>query len=390
MAAPATLGGTGASTANSNKKTDAPVALVPFVRASQEHREGIGMDVTKVISAADQDLGVFDIPAYGYMRSLTILVEATGGAGASTFAEDGPWNALKNVSLAEPNGATIVQFNTGYDLYLAHKYGGYRYANDPKTSTVYTANATGGLFTFLLRVPVEICARDGLGSLPNQNAAATFKLRATLSANTTVYSSVPATTQPSVRVRGYLEAWDQPEVSSGGQGNQTVPPAMNTTQYWSVTSYAVSAGDFNVRLTRMGNYIRNIIFVYTRTASTRANGDTDWPSETRLEWDTRPLDIIEKNNWKNQIMERYGFVGNFNGTTPAPTAVAAEAPGGRDNGVFPYDFCHEFDGKVGNENRDLWLPTLASTRLEIRGNFGTAGTLRVLTNDVSVAGQVFL
>lgn len=390
MVAPATLGGTGATGAPSTTK-DAPIALVPFVRASQEHREPVGMDVSRLQTASDQDLGVHDIPAYGYMRSLTLLVQGTGAVDATdaVFAEDGPFNALKNISLAEPNGATIVQFNSGYDLYLAHKYGGYRFSNDPKCSPVYSADLDGN-FSFLLRIPVEICQRDGLGSLPNQNAAATFKLRATLAASGDLYSTIPDTTLPTVRVRAYLEAWDQPEVSSGGQGNQTVPPAMNTTQYWSTTSYAVSAGEFNVRLSRMGNYIRNLIFVYTRTASTRANGDADFPVEARLEWDTRPLDIIERNNWRNQTYERYGYLGRLNGTNIAPTAVAADAPGGRDAGVYPYDFCHEFDGKVGNENRDGWLPTLASTRLELRGNFTTAGTLKVLTNDVSVAGQVFL
>jgi hypothetical protein len=42
------------------------------------------------------------------------------------------------------------------------------------------------------------------------------------------------------------------------------------------------------------------------------------------------------------------------------------------------------------ENRDLWLPTLGSTRLELQGSFGGAGVLTVLTNDVAIAGSVFI
>ena len=49
-----------------------------------------------------------------------------------------------------------------------------------------------------------------------------------------------------------------------------------------------------------------------------------------------------------------------------------------------------FDGLLGRENRDLWLPTLGSTRLEIQGSFANAGNLTVYTNDVAIAGSVFL
>ena len=81
------------------------------------------------------------------------------------------------------------------------------------------------------------------------------------------------------------------------------------------------------------------------------------------------------------------------GTTMEPRILAGDFPAlsqGLDNGVFVYDFMHEFDGLYGRGNRDLWLPTLGSTRLEVQGSFGTAGTLTVLTNDVAIAGSVFI
>lgn len=377
-----TVGGTSQSTQRASSGSPAPV--VPFIRASGLHREPTGIDVTRSITTSDQDFGVFDVPAYGYVRSLIVLVEATGGAGtAITAAEDGPWSVIKSVALTEPNGAIINQFTNGYGLYLANKYGGYRspLGADPKASPVYSAvGATSGNFRFLLRIPVELNLRDGLGSLPNQNAAATFKLRLGLAKAADVYGTLPATL-PSIRVRVYLEAWDQPESQSAGQTNQITPPAMNTTQFWTEQVYNVNAGAQNIRLTRVGNYIRNLVCVYRRNGSSRANGQSDFPDPMTLNLDTRPVDIVEKNNFTHQMYERSGYGG---------AGIANDAARGLDNGVFVIDFTSEFDGTYGLENRDLWLPTLGSTRLEVSGTFANPGTLTVMTNDVAIAGSVFI
>lgn len=382
-----TAGGTRQDTQNRGNNR-AVMPTVPFIRASAEHREPAGIDVSRLMTAADQDLGVFDIPAYGYTRSILLVVTVTGGAGTGvTGTEDAPFNILKNIALTEPNGAVIDQFNSGYDCYLAGKWGGYRHTtgNDFRASPTFSAiGGTTGNTTFLLRIPVELNLRDALGSLPNQNAAATFKLRLTLSASTTAYSVVP-TTLPTVRVRAYIEAWDQPESSTAGATNQNTPPAMNTTQFWSPQIYNVNAGAQTIRLTRVGNYMRELIFIFR--GATRATGGlaANFPDPLTLYLDTRPLDIIERNNWLHQMFERTHF-----GQTVGATVPALDAPGGLDAGVFVYDFAHEFDGTLGHENRDLWLPTLGSTRLEVQGSFGVAGTLTVLTNDVAVAGSVFI
>lgn len=368
--------------------------VVPFVRASAEHREAAGIDLTRQLTTSSQDLGVFDIPAYGFLRSVLIVVTATGGTGTPTFAEDGPWSVLQNIALTEPNGAQIAQFNTGYDLYLANKWGGYRDANgsDPKSSPAYSQDATGN-FTFALRIPLEINPRSGLGSLPNQNSASTFKLRLQLAsgaAGTTtasVYSVVP-TAQPNVRVQVYMEAWEQPAPAAGGMTNQVTPPALGTTQFWSTQIFNVNAGAQTIRLTRVGNYLRNLIFEYRRTSSTRANGDTDFPDPLTLLVDARPIDTVAKLVWKDQEFNRSGYGGRAPGGA-LTSVLAGDTAGGLDNGVFVYDFTHEFDGSLGRETNDLWLPTLGSTRLEIQGTFGNAGTLTVLTNDVAIAGTVF-
>lgn len=384
VSAAATTGGPAVQTSNRQAQA-APVAVNPFIRASSEHREPLGLDVSRTLTGSDQDLSVFDVPAIGYVRSLFLVVQATGGAGTGVVAgEDSPWNVIKNIAFTEPNGAQIVQYNSGYDLYLVNKWGGYRSPEgaDPKASPTFSAPAaTGGNFQFVLRIPIELNLRDALGALPNQNSASTFKLRLALSGSAAVYTTAPATL-PSVRVRGYLEAWDQPEATSlDGSANATTPPAMDTTQFWTTQILNVNAGNQTLRLSRVGNYIRNLILVFRRGGTSRANGDADFPDPLTIQLDTRPLDIVERNNFRHQMYERSGFGGS---------GVANESPKGLDNGVFIYDFMHEFDGVLGRENRDLWLGTLGSTRLELQGSFANAGTLTVLTNDVAVSGPVFL
>ena len=388
-----TAGGTRQGTQARNAQV---LPSVPFIRASSPHREPAGVDITRQFTTSDQDLGVFDVPAYGYVRSIVLVVTASGGTGGSpavTLNEDAPFNALKSISLTEPNGAILSQFSSGYHLQLAHKWGGYRHplgADFKASPTFAQIPSTGASFAYMARFPVEINLRDGLGSLPNQNAAATFKLRMSLAKIGDVLTGTLPTTLPSVRVRVYVEAWDQPEMSSGGATNQLTPPAMNTTQFWSEQVYNVNAGLQTIRLTRVGNYLRNLIMIYRAAGGgTRATVANNFPDPLTLLLDTRPLDIIETNNFVHQMYEQTGYGNGYaDGTTYK--APAKDTPGGLDTSVWVYDFCHEFDGLLGRENRDLWLPTLGSSRLELQGTFGAAGTLTVLTNDVAIAGSVFL
>lgn len=357
-----------------------PGLSIPFIRASDEHIQPGNVDVSRLLTASQQDLGVFDLPAYGYFRWLYLLVTAAEGAGAGAAGTaDAPWNVLQNIALTEPNGAYIVQFNTGYELYLANKYGGYNPAisSDPKHSPVFSAiSGTGGHFTFLLRIPIEVSARDAVGALPNQDSAGQFKLRLSLASSTTVFATPPATTLPTVRVQAWLAAWDQPEPSSAGQPNQTSPPAVGTTSFWSVQSgIQVNAGENTLEIKRKGNYIRQWIFVLRNTSGARHE---QWPLETRFLRDAFPARYYNNTVWRHNMYEKTGYRGAF------------DAAGALDTGVRFHDYAHEFDGALGFENRDLWQPTRGSTRLELAGSFGAIGSLDVITNDVAIAKNVFL
>lgn len=384
MSGAPTQGGTGQRQGAGGKRT-----AVPFTRASVEHTEPTGYDVSVPMTAGLTTLPDIVVPAYGFLRAVKILVTTSGAAGASVFGSDGPFNALQNIVLQEPNGAQICNFPSGYDLMLAQKHGGYWHGNDPRRSNSTSITPASGQFSFCLRVPVEVSLRDAVGALPNQNSGAQFRIKLNLASGSAgannLYTTAP-TTLPTVRVRAFAEEWDQPEDSTDGRPNSTVPPALNTTQYWSRQDFPVNIGQNQIRLTRVGNLLRNLIFVYRSAAGARtATEDGNWIDPATIYYDTRPLDIVPRQLWIDRLYERYGYA-----ATIGATAIALDSGGGREASVWPLDFCHEFGGFVGRELRDLWLPTLSSTRLELQGTFASAGVLTVLTNDVTIADNVWL
>ena len=366
-------------------KGAAPVLLVPFTRAAKEHVEQF-VDVTQQILANSVQLGPFDVPAYGFMRGIYLQIDATGGAGGAATvvaAEDAPWSAIQELAILDVNGAPLVGPLGGYDLYLINKYGGYTFSPEPKQSPAYTNVAAGagasGNFQFVLRIPIEVNGRDALGSLANQNASSTYKLRLVLNGSAGIYTTPPATTLPAVRIRASLDAWTQPTQSDlRGNPNATMPPAHGTTSYWSKTVVNLANGFNTVRLPRVGNYIRELVFIYRDVTGSRLNGAGLWPDPASIYWDTRLLKSYPRNLFRHQMQNRLDYV------------ATVETPRGLDNGVFVEDYCHEFDGQIGYELRDLWLPTVQSTRYELTGTFTGAGALTILTNDISPAGEVFV
>lgn len=382
---PATITNPPAASHAADKNSKAPAVLVPFTRAAKEHLESF-VDLSQAMTATSTQLGPFDIPAYGFVKGIWLTLDATGGVGGGATvatAEDSPWSAIQEVSVIDVNGAPIVGPISGHDLYLINKWGGYAYSTEPKQSPYYSAPVVGagasGNFAAALRIPIEISSRDALGCLPNQNAASTYKLRITLAPSNSVYTTAPATTLPTIRLRAHLEAWTQPTATDlRGNTNAQTPPAVGTTSYWSKTVVNVPSGQQTLRLPRVGNYIRNLIFVYRDGTGSRSAGAGLFPDPAALYWDTRLLKSYPRGIWRHYMQTKTDYV---NG---------AETARGLDNGVFVEDYAHDFDGSIGHEMRDGWLPTVQSTRLELQGSFGGAGSLTVLTNDVSPAGEVFI
>lgn len=359
------------------------VPVVPFTRASIRHVEPF-LDVSQQIGTSQVGMGPYDIPAYGYLDEVILQVDATGGSGGAAnvaFAEDGPWTALQNLQLLDVNGAPIVGPNlTGYDIRLVEKY---IYGRIPEFRPGYSAvsgSGASGNFSFVLRIPVGINLRDALGALPNLNRDVPYKLSFTIGQNTDIYQTAPATTLPTVRVRGVAVQWSRPAPTDmQGAAQATDPPAVNTTQFLSKVVINVPAGAYVATLPRVGNYVRGIIFVSRRSGS-RANGDADFPQNATLSLDSQVIRQFPTTNiWKVLV--------NDSAYQPRGAAVGDYV----EAGVYPFVFTDSLDGRYnGNELTDSWLPTSKASRLELSGSWANANTLTVITCDVIPAGSIYV
>jgi hypothetical protein len=371
----------------------------PF-RIGVQSKDEIDYDVTFTGTTSTQDLPVLNVPPAGFLRGLYIIVETLSGNTGTVsvaFKEDAPFNVLETVTLEDVNSQPIVGPISGHDLYLINKYGGYAFSSDPRnavppayyalsgvgTTAASPSTAQGGAYSFVLRVPVELVQRDGLGSLPNKSGTSMFKLR--LRANTTanVYATAPGSSWVTrVRVQ-QVNWWDPPETDLKGRPLAQNPPAVQTTQYWSKQSYPVSAGQSRQGLQRVGFLIRNLVIVLRDTSGTRSgSGDSAFPDPFTLQFEAIQLIVRARIMWLKLMAERFGVsIAEVLAGGTAGTGINA-----RDNGVYVEPFNLDFGLGVGAETRMGYLPTSSASRLEVQGTLGTgAGTLTVLTNDVAPA-----
>lgn len=356
----------------------APMARA-FRIGVQSHEE-INYDESRTLTASTIDMPVLNIPPAGFLRGVYIMVNCTtaGNSANVTFAADGPFNVIDTITLEDVNSAPIIGPLSGYDLYVINKYGGYRFQDDPKVSPSYSATtgsgATGGSFAYILRLPVELVARDSLGSLPNKSGTAMFKVRTRLAANATVYGT-PPTAAGSVRVRMIqVDWWDPDSHDLKGRPLAQNPPAVQTTQYWSKAAFPVNSGAIRQQMERVGYLLRNLIFMVTDNSGVRANGETNFPDPFTFQVEANQLLVRPKALWRHMIAQNYGY------------GAALDAAGGGDSGVFVEPFNHDFGLKPGSETRRGYMATSSAARLEVQGSMGGAGTMYVLTNDVAPAG----
>lgn len=347
----------------------APSPVVPFVKGAQEQRVPTEADESLLITAASRQVGSFELPATGWLRSVIVRVEATGGTGAvAVAAADAPWNVIDSIVLTDPAGNEIFGPLSGYELYLANKYGGYAFGGHPKDSPAFTNVAVTGDFEFLLRVPVEASLRDGYGSLPNQDSSAAYRLRIVQADSASIYTTNP-TTLPTVRYRAWAEVWTQPTSEDlAGVPQAQMPPGVGTTQFWTREQHNVPAGNSQPRIRRVGNHLRTLIVVHRNAAGARvANLANLAPS---LYWDGLALLDEDLDLRRHAMFEEFGYT---------------EAEIDEDAGVLVYSFGHDLDGKHGQEMRNGLLPTTKATNLQYRALFAV-GSATFLINDVQKVG----
>lgn len=353
------------------------VALIPFARSSKWHIEQGNTANGIVINAAAPGTFNFPIPSYGYLSAVLITVTTTGGTGATAvYYEDAPWSLFNSVTLADVNGVPIWQLS-GYESYIASKFGGYRLFGPDGSSlaSVYTAPTTGN-FKFILPLWLEF-GRDGLGALPNMDASARYNLQLVLNSGTAAATGPVFTTAPttyptvSIQVEGLFRS-QPPAQDMYGNQNSVTPPAVGTVQYWTRQTFSSLSGAQTLQLTRVGNLIRNHFLIFRDNANgTRATAEsTDLPPTLEYDWD---VGVRYVSNVATQRLLWYQMAGVDN-----------------PNGCVFYPNTADPDKLVGSEYGDEWMPTVGATKLTLRFTPAAAVNLTVMTNDiVPASGQIY-
>lgn len=356
----------------------APVQPRSFICGSRKNDKP-DFDQTITLSTVEQRLNAYQISPSGYLRGVWLLAENTAVNTTVTtvaYQENAPFNVLSSVRFLDTNSQPILGTLTGYDVYVLNKYGGYTFQGDAEASATYSATSgtatSAGTFAFVLFLPLEIVQRNSVGSQLNKSGAAQFSLEMFVAGTGTVFSTAPATSS-SLRVRATLSSWLDPEATdTNGRPVMQDPPLINTTQYWHKQNYVINSGSQFTRLQGIDGLVRMLIFIAYRSASTRANGESDWPDPFSFKYEESYLMQSRiRLLYRHWIALHYGY------------DAAADASKGRDNGVYPvWEFIQDWNPKPGGELTRGYLPMSSASNLEIQGSWSNAVSLDVLVNKV--------
>jgi hypothetical protein len=376
--------------------------VVSFIRGSGEGRYTFEVQSGLVLGAA-QDVGPIDIKAYDYMRAITLKVETTtvgGGTTTATASKDYPFNIISYLRVKQPNGQTMYSVSSGHHAAMISKYGLVRQAqeSDPRSDPSFLSRAgTAPSVQFGIRIPFELDLRDALGALPNKDAAAPFTIELGLNSTSTIFTTSPQTA-PTIKITPILEAYDQPPENLDGKPVETTPPNMNTLQRWTEQSVTMVSGAFDVRVRKLGNYVRELIFLSKDTNGVRiatalpsfaTNNPTQtgWSDPVQIVLDEDVKDNVPAWLWLRDLWEVWGFGGLTGGATTSP---AVDTAGGPDDGVWPYQYCADRNNP-GVEDVAKYLPTIESEDYLLRGqSFGTSvSKMVILKCEVLPRGDIF-
>lgn len=378
----------GAPGATGNAPAQAPVVSRPFRAGTFRTFVQDGYQQSVTMSAATQTLPQYSPTPNAYIRGLWLQLVMVTSANAATvaFQPDAPPIVLQSIIFADANQKPIVGPLNGYQLMIVNKYGGYQFQDDPRASVVFNATAgaggTGGSFTIILYVPLEVVARDALGSLQNKSASSAFQLLLTVNTIAATYSTAPTT--PGVLTCTIIEdGWVQPKgADSSGNPLQGAPPQLGTTQYWTVGTYNALNGSQQIQLTQgLGYPVRLFAAInYDVSNGTRATGDTDFPSATSMIFRGTTYWNSTKTAWKDQMGRQFGFQGS-----------TADAANGLENGVYVLPFNNDFGLQDGAELRTGYLPTQQGDQHQAVASWNGNSNMQWIANYVApIAGPTNL
>ena len=334
----------------------------------------VSVPASNLSIASANTLNDIEIPPYGYLRSVRLKFTVSGGAGTAVAGvQDAPWNLINSITFLDSTSDPILSLS-GFQLYLANKYGGYGFKDPSRLLSYSPIAATTGNFTFTLYLPLEFIQRMALGSLGNMNSTATYKINLITNPSTVIYSTAP-TTLPTLTITMITQSWAKPPTTDLlGNALTTAPPLINTTQYWTSQVLSNLSGLTDAQIKRVGNYYRNIIMV-SRNSSTGARQNV-LPSGAALKLDNVVRTYLDVGLIQDRMQDVYGYHN------------AIDTPGGIDTGVFIVPLTNDLTNSAGDELRNLYIATLPSSYLVVNGTWSNTN-LELVLNDIAPNGDMF-
>lgn len=338
------------------------------------------------------------LPPTTLLRCIYIEVNfnvASGNAAAVVFNADAPANVFSSVNFHDAQGTSIVGAFDSFTLAMAQKWFGFVNNSDPMTSAVYSATpgsgATGGSFSMVLRIPVEVVARTGVGSQINTDTQSPLVLSLTVNTAAAIYSTAPTGTSvftPNVIVSfgGY---WNQ----SGNPNSFATPTAVGTLNYVNWTNYVGLAGQQQFQLANigLGNSVANIMFI-NRATSGLARSDADFANPLQVAYRGNVLGQWSEMLWKHIMSEAYGIengtLDNGLGGNAAVAGSSGNVSSALNQGVYNLWFNDDFTFDPGNTLFYSLLNTAVGDSIELTGSWPNSSTLYEVINFLAVSGPV--
>jgi hypothetical protein len=357
-------------------------AQVPFLVGSSRYREAPFFSIVTTMGASQVSLTPTpQITPGNFLSGVVLQVTSASGVLGTTAAlvGDGPWGVISSISITDTGGGEILYPMSLFSYVLAQKY--LRpWLGDPSKRSVFS-NSVNPAFT--VRIGVEV--RDTLAVLANTDARAQYRLNVTLAPLVGGLVSVSTgVTAPAVTVKGYIDAWAQPDaVDLAGRPITPLPPGLGVSRFLMHEVDTFLAGNNTIRFTLTGNEIRGLILIVRNSAGTRVDltdanaGPLRFRLDNRVLWVMNPTQIVEE-------METF-YASWYDGFT-----TTQAAPGfTRETGVYVIPRFRNPGDMLG----EFWLQTVEQSLLQIElsgADLGTnaPGTIEVIYDQLAVGGQL--
>ncbi len=360
-------------------------SAVPFLVGTSKYREAPFFSIANALGTSQVTLTPTpQITPGNFLSGVVLQISSSGGVLGTTAAvtADGVLSLLNSISITDTGGGEILYPMNLLAYVLAQKY--LRpWCGDPKRRSDYS-NSINPAIT--VRLSVEV--RDTLACLANTDARAQYRLNIVLGPLLNLVSVATGVTAPTVTVKGYLDAWAQPDaVDLAGRPIAPLPPGLGVSRFLMHETDNFTSGNNTIRFTLTGNEIRGLVMIVRDSTGARIDLTDANAGNLRFRLDNRVLWVMTPSQIKEEMENFYSawYGGGYDTNTGGPSHTGFH----REVGVYAIPRFRN----PGQLTGEFWLQTVEQSLLQIELNGSDLGTnnpgsIEVLYDQLAVGGQL--